>query len=127
MDYSVLAYIIYLTISVVLTIWVARTLFNNGKVFLNDIFHGNKPLAESMNKLLLVGFYLINLGYVVLMLKIWEDIPNYRVLIETLAVKVGTIIIILGLMHFLNLFTFFSLRKKAKTPPKLEVTPENKV
>ena len=70
MDYIVLAYSIYLPIAVALTIWVARTLHTNGKVFLVDIFHGQNELAISVNKLLQVGFYLISLGFAIIKLEI---------------------------------------------------------
>ena len=70
MNYTVMTYLGYLAISIGLTIWVAQTLFKNGRVFLVDVFHGNQELAGSVNHLLVVGFYLINLGYVSLMLKL---------------------------------------------------------
>ena len=73
MDYIVLAYSIYLPIAVALTIWVARTLHTNGKVFLVDIFHGQNELAISVNKLLQVGFYLISLGFAIIKLEIIKD------------------------------------------------------
>lgn len=117
MDYTVITYIIYISISIMLTIWVARTLFRNGRIFLVDIFKGNEPLADSVNRLLLVGFYLINIGYAVLALQIWGDIETVREVIEALSYKLGAIIIVLGLMHFFNLFIFFTLRKKAQRPP----------
>ena len=62
---TIAAYVVYLVLSIGITIWVAKTLFKNGKVFLHDIFHGNQALAESVNNLLLVGFYLVNVGYAV--------------------------------------------------------------
>ncbi len=62
MIYIILTYCIYLVVTICLTIWIAKTLFKNGQVFLVDIFHGNKELAISVNNLLLVGFYLINIG-----------------------------------------------------------------
>jgi hypothetical protein len=92
---------------------VARTLFKNGKIFLIDIFHGNKELADSVNNLLLVGFYLINLGYAVYTLQVTNSIVNVQQVIEELSIKVGFIILILGGMHFFNLYIFFNLRKKA--------------
>jgi hypothetical protein len=112
--YIILTYIAYLVITITLTIWVATTLFRNGKIFLIDIVHGNKELADSVNKLLLVGFYLINIGYAVFTLQVADDILNYREVIEKLSVKVGWIILILGAMHFCNLFVFFKLRNKAQ-------------
>src|SRR5262249_20176564 len=62
-------YLSYLSISIVLTVWVARTLHRNGRIFLVDAFGGNEPLADSVNHLLVVGFYLVNIGYVALALK----------------------------------------------------------
>ena len=114
MNYMIITYLLYLFITVFLTIWVARTLFRNGRIFLIDIFHGNTELADSVNKLLLVGFYLINIGYAVYTLKIMGFITTMTELMERLSEKVGIIILILGAMHFFNLFIFFRLRKRAK-------------
>lgn len=113
MNQLIITYSLYLVISICLTIWVARTLFNNGKVFLYDIFHGNKEVADSVNQLLLVGFYLINIGYVVYTLQITTSINNVKEIIENLSLKIGLIILILGFMHFMNLYIFFNLRKRA--------------
>ena len=96
-----------------LTIWVARTLFTNGRTFLVDIFHGNEALADSVNKLLLMGFYLINIGYAMLTLRSAGPITGYQQSVEMLSVKVGTIILILGGMHFFNLYVFYKLRNRA--------------
>jgi len=114
MNYFILTYAVYLLVSIALTIWVAKVLFNNGRIFLIDIFHGNNPLADSVNKLLLVGFYLVNIGYISLALKEAGVIADAQVLIEVLSRKLGYIILILGGMHFLNLIVFFKLRNKAQ-------------
>lgn len=128
MDYIVLAYSIYLPIAVALTIWVARTLHTNGKVFLVDIFHGQNELAVSVNKLLQVGFYLISLGFAIIKLEIlpsWkydqvigqnvqEQINNTQSMIEVLSYKLGSFILILGLMLFINLFLLLILRSGSK-------------
>lgn len=114
MNYFILTYTVYLTISILLTIWVAKVLFNNGRIFLVDIFHGNTPLADSVNKLLVVGFYLINIGYMTLVLKETDTIKSTQEVIEVLSYKVGTIILILGAMHFFNVVVFFKLRNKAQ-------------
>lgn len=113
MNYVILLYASYLLITVCLTIWVARTLFRNGRLFLVDIFHGNADLATAVNNLLLVGFYLINLGYAVYTLRVAQDIQTTRQLVEMLSLKIGAIILILGAMHFGNMFVFFKLRKRA--------------
>jgi len=114
---------LYLVITISLTVWVARTLFKNGKIFLIDIFHGNKELSDSVNNLLLVGFYLINIGYAVYTLQVSYNILNLQQLIESLSLKVGLIILILGGMHFFNLYIFFNLRKRAKAEKKVESFP----
>lgn len=114
MSYFILTYAFYVTISIMLTIWVAGVLFKNGRVFLIDIFHNNRDLADSVNRLLVVGFYLINIGYMSLALKENAAITNTQVVIEALSRKLGNIILILGGMHFLNLVIFFKLRKRAK-------------
>jgi len=118
MNQIIITYIVYLIITICLTIWVAKTLFKNGKVFLLDIFHGNKELADSVNNLLLVGFYLVNLGYAVYTLQITSGVLDARDMLEKLSLKIGLIILILGAMHFLNLYIFFTLRKKAMQQPK---------
>ncbi|GAB3928663.1 hypothetical protein [Mucilaginibacter myungsuensis] len=123
MNYFILTYAFYLIISIALTVWVAKVLFNNGRIFLVDIFHGNLPLADSVNKLLVVGFYLINIGYMSLVLKETGSINNLQVVVEVLSRKLGYIILILGAMHFFNLTVFFKLRNKAQQPRHIPGTP----
>ena len=114
MNYHILTYITYLPVSILLTMWVGRVLSRNGKPFLLGIFHGDSTLADAVNKLLLVGFYLINIGYAVVTLRVLSSILNPQEMIEVLSRKIGAIILILGGMHFFNLFILFRLRRKAK-------------
>ena len=115
MTLIVWTYIAYLIISLLLTIWVARTLHKNGRLFLVDSFLGNENLADSVNHLLVVGFYLINIGYVTLALKIRRDvkIDDLQQVVEVLSSKVGWVLVILGIMHFFNLYVFSKMRKRA--------------
>ena len=78
MDPMVLTYAAYLLISVALTVWVARVLSSNGRAFLVDVFAGDEEIADSVNRLLVVGFYLINLGYVSLALKSGGDVTTLQ-------------------------------------------------
>ena len=112
----VTTYIAYLVISIGLTAWVAQTLHKSGRIFLVDVFHGNEPLADSVNHLLVVGFYLINLGYVSLMLKIGIPIDSTQASIEALSSKIGMVLLVLGGMHFFNLALFNKLRHSALAP-----------
>jgi hypothetical protein len=118
----VATYVVYLLISVALTIWVARTLYKRGAIFLVDAFHGNSELADSVNHLLVVGFYLINMGYVSLALKTGATILTSRAAIELLSDKVGMVLLVLGGMHFFNLFVFSRIRSHSQ-PPRRPVPP----
>lgn len=119
----VTAYSIYLPIALFLTFYVARQLFKNGRVFMLDIFHGRAEIAIATNRLFEMGFYLLNLGFALLILKIsyyHNDLLDTQQIIEILSAKVGGFSIYLGVMLFFNLFLFFRGKKKAKqnqTPP----------
>lgn len=112
----VATYLAYLLLSVALTVWVARTLHQRGGIFLIDAFHGNKELADSVNHLLVVGFYLINIGFVSLALKTAAIINTSRAAIELLSDKMGMVLLILGGMHFFNLYVFSRIRRSARGP-----------
>ena len=114
MDIVVATYGAYIVISVFLTIWVARTLHKNGRVFLVEVFNGDESLADSVNHLLVVGFYLVNLGYVSLALKIGGEIATPRIGIEALSWKIGLVLLVLGVMHFLNLLIFHRIHRKPR-------------
>ncbi|MEM9478865.1 MAG: hypothetical protein AAGA58_04290 [Verrucomicrobiota bacterium] len=124
-DYTVYAYIFYLVISIGLTIWVARTLHKNGRVFLVDCFGGNKELADSVNHLLVVGFYLVNIGFVTLYLKLGDAVPTIATVFEALSGKVGVVLLVLGGMHFFNIYIFARFRRRARIgemPPPVAPT-----
>jgi hypothetical protein len=114
MNYVVATYIAYVAISIFLTVWVARTLHKNGRVFLIEVFHGDEKIADSVNHLLVVGFYLINLGYVTLALKIAEEVQSVQEGIESLSWKIGLVLLVLGTMHFFNLYIFNRIHRKPK-------------
>jgi hypothetical protein len=121
----VVTYVVYLILSIALTVWVARTLFKNGRIFLVDVFHGNEAIADSVNQLLVVGFYLINLGYVSLALKIDAPVGSPQQSIEALAAKMGLVLLVLGGMHFFNLFLFSKIRQSALNARKPMPVGEN--
>lgn len=114
MDIVVTTYFVYLALSISLTVWVARTLHKNGRVFLVDVFHGRADLADSVNHLLVVGFYLVNLGFVSWTLKLGYTIQDTRGSIEALSRKIGLVLLVLGLMHFFNLYVFSRMRRSSR-------------
>ena len=121
--YTVWSYLAYVPLSIVLTIWVARTLHRNGRIFLIDAFHGNEPRADSVNHLLVVGFYLINIGYIALALKYGDKPSNVQESIEFLSTKVGLVLVVLGVMHFFNMFNFDRMRRKGGRPTVQDALP----
>lgn len=108
------AYLIYLPIAITLTLFVARILFKNGKVFMLDIFRGRTEIAFATNKLFEVGFYLLNVGFALLILRIGGFLSGPQEVIEILSLKLGGFSIYLGFMLLLNLFFFFRGKRKAK-------------
>jgi hypothetical protein len=125
MDFVVAEHVAYLVLGVGLTIWVARTLARNGRVFLVDAFGGNAELADAVNRLLVVGFYLINVGFVASALKYGEKPRDLAGAIEALSTKEGLVLVVLGVMHFFNLYIFARVRRRGllrhQKPP---VAPE---
>jgi hypothetical protein len=117
MNTIVVTYIAYTCLSIALTVWVAQTLHKNGRVFLVDVFHGNEALADSVNHLLVVGFYLINFGYVTLALKIGYAVETAREGIEALSWKIGLVLLVLGVMHFFNLLVFTRIQRNKPDAP----------
>jgi hypothetical protein len=119
----VITYLVYVGLSVTLTIWVARTLYKRGAIFLIEAFHGSRELADSVNHLLVVGFYLINIGFVSLALKTAAVINTSRAAIELLSDKMGMVLLILGGMHFFNLYVFSRIRRSGLRGPRTPLTP----
>lgn len=109
-----IGYAIYLPIAILLTYYVSKTLFKNGKIFMLDIFKGREDIAQATNKLFETGFYLLNIGFALMILEIELYNNNYQELIEKLSYKIGGFSIYLGLMLFFNLYFFFRGKRKAK-------------
>jgi hypothetical protein len=113
-DFNFIAYVIYLPVIITLTWYVAHTLFKNSKVFMLDIFSGKADIALSTNTLFETGFYLLNLGFALLIMEVNVEISNSRGLMEMLSAKVGGFAIYLGIMLFFNLYLFFRGRRISK-------------
>lgn len=116
MNEIVTTYALYLLIAVPMTIWVARTLHKNGRVFLIDCFRKNEELADSVNHLLVVGFYLVNIGFVALYLKVTESVEATQGVFEALSAKLGVVLLVLGAMHFFNIYVLNRMRRRGEQP-----------
>jgi hypothetical protein len=110
-NYNILAYLIYLPITFYITIYVGKVCYKNGEVFIFKLVQ-NEQTTKAVNKLLLVGYYLLNLGFAALTLSYWSKIEHWHTLIEVLCTKLGQIILLLGIMHFNNMFIIQFFAKK---------------
>jgi hypothetical protein len=123
----VATHLIYLAVSIGVTVWVARTLHRSGRIFLVDSFLGNEALADSVNHLLVVGFYLINVGYVALALKFGARPGDSAEMIEILSTKIGIVLLVLGVMHFFNIKVISGMRRRAIEGAQPPVRPQQRV
>ena len=108
-------YVLYLLLSITMTVWVASMLSKHGKVFLADVFHRDEHLVVAVNQLLVVGFYLVNIGFVALWLRTGDTITTPSGAMETLARKLGTVALVLGGVHLVNVWVFSVIRRRRLT------------
>lgn len=115
MNYSLelLAYTIYLPVSILLTTYVSHHLFKNGKIFMLDIFHQKEDIALATNKLFKIGFYLVNIGFALTIIKEYF-INNFQELVEVLSIKIGGFSIYLGIVMILFILFFLKGTKASR-------------
>lgn len=111
---TLISYSIYIIFTLTVTIWVGKTLYNNGKTFLMEAFHNDEEKAGSVNHLLRVGFYLLNIGFLLLFLSVGAIPRSIIELVEHLSTKIGFALLFLGAMHFFNMSNFNKMRKKGR-------------
>jgi hypothetical protein len=117
-SHALTAYLVYVPVTLILTWYVAHTLFKNGRIFMLDIFHGKTEIAMATNKLFEVGFYLLNIGFALWILEIHVELMSSQQVVEVLSKKIGGFSIYLGLMLFFNLYMFFRGRKASRANVK---------
>jgi len=111
MNYNLVAYIVYLVLMVFIIVTVGRYFYNNGRVFILSLFKGHAAHTDAINKLLLVAYYLFNLGYAFLKLKHWQRITTLEGLFSSLSVHMGVLILILAVTHYGNMLVLYLLSK----------------
>jgi hypothetical protein len=114
MNYIVLTYILYLLIILYVIIYIGAVFYRNGEPFLIQTFKGDKAIATAVNKFLLVAYYLFNIGYSILALKVKIAVTDWQQMLEVLSAKAGTIILILGIAHYFNILTLICIGKVRK-------------
>lgn len=124
MNIVTITYFVYIALSLGITVWVAQTLFRNGRIFVIDAFGGNDSMADAVNHLLLVGFYLVNIGFVSMYLSYGAKPTTVVEAIEYISIKIGVVLLVLGAMHFFNIFNFAKMRGKNR---RRQAEPETAV
>ncbi|GDY28474.1 hypothetical protein [Gandjariella thermophila] len=119
----VFSYVLYLLLSVLLTAWVGRMLTRHGRVYLAEVFRGDERLAAALNQLLVIGFYLVNLGFIALWLHIDQRVVDVRGVFETLSLKLGIVLLVIGALHMVNLWIFARIRHNALLRTQLTGSP----
>ncbi|MBT8199759.1 MAG: hypothetical protein HKN24_01405 [Acidimicrobiales bacterium] len=117
-----IVYVLYGVVAIYLVVWLAKTLYKNGETFLMDVFSRRKELAQALNRMLVTGFYMLNLGYALLLLP--GERPSSPVeASELLISKLGILLVSLGVIHFVNMFVFWRIRSRKEletaAPPVL--------
>ena len=112
MNHNILAYVIYLSIMVFIIMYVGRLFYTNGRVFILALFNGDAIQADHLNKLLLVAYYLFNIGYAFVKLRFWTKVTDMEVLISSLGSNLGLLILILAVTHYFNMAMVWYLSKK---------------
>lgn len=122
MDWLLVDYVLYIVASVALTVWVGNTLYHNGRPFLVSVFKED-GLADSVNRLLVVGFYLINFGAAAILINTGGVPGNVTDMLKQTVTRIGVVLLVLGFMHFNNLVILRAIRRRDKPMPPLNYNP----
>ena len=112
---NTLAYIIYLLITYLITVRVGLVFFRNGRIFILDLLQENVSLTDAINRILLIGYYLVNLGYAALMISTWNTIITWTALFLSITVMTGQIVLTLAVMHYFNMLVIYLISKRNKS------------
>lgn len=111
MTTATIATLTYLGTTLAVTLIVGNRLHRHGRPFLRDVFRGNPGLADAVNHLLLVGFYLMNIALPLVLLR--EPVRVREVLesVELFSELGGMVLVILGMMHLVNVAVLDIVRR----------------
>lgn len=125
MNYNVVTYSLYLSITLMVIILLGNVFYKNGRIFILSIYNHQEQLTDSINRLLLAGYYLVNIGYAFLTIKGWEKVESTQQMMESLSTQIGGILLILAILHFLNVFALLYLSKKYRKEHRLNLPQSN--
>lgn len=111
MNYNIAAYLIYLVLIIFIIVYVGRLFHRNGRIFMLSLFAGDTALTDTVNNVLLIAYYLFNIGYAFVTLRFWEKIVSAETLIASIGSNMGILIFILASTHYLNMIMIYFLSK----------------
>jgi hypothetical protein len=109
---NIIAYIIYLFLTYVITVHVGLMFYRNGRIFILNLLQGDERLTDFINRILLTGYYLLNLGYAALMISSWKTITTWTDVLVSITTMTGKIMLLLGVIHFFNMLVIFFISKR---------------
>lgn len=112
MNYNVIAYCIYGCITIYIIYWVGKLFYLNGRIFILRLFLHDESMTDTTNNILLMAYYLFNIGYAVLQFSFWEDVTGIESLMSSIATKTGILVIILAVTHYFNILLIYLLSKR---------------
>lgn len=112
MNYNIWAYCIYGCITIYIIYWVGKSFYRNGRIFILRLFHDNESMTDTTNNILLMAYYLFNIGYSILQFSFWDQVTGIESLMASIASKTGILIIILAVTHYCNMLLIYMLSKR---------------
>lgn len=120
MNYNIISYIIYSCLTIYIIFWVGKLFYTHGRIFILRLFHQNESLTDTTNKILLLAYYLFNMGYAILQFSFWETVTGLDSMIASISVKTGLLIMILAVTHYFNMILIYFLSKKIINPSQFK-------
>lgn len=121
MNYNIISYLIYSCITIFIIIWVGKLFYTHGRIFILRLFHQNKSLTDTTNNILLLAYYLFNMGYAVLQFSFWETVTDPESMIASVSLKTGILIMILAVTHYFNMILIYFLSKRIINSSHLKI------
>ncbi len=112
MNYNILSYIIYGIITIYIIYWVGKLFYRNGRIFILQVFRNDAATTDTTNNILLMAYYLFNIGYAVIQFSFWEKVTGISSMISSVSAKTGILVTILAITHYFNLTLIYFLSKK---------------
>ena len=111
MNYNIIAYFIFILLMILIIVYAGNYFYRNGRVFMLGVFKGNESMTDAVNKILLIAYYLFNIGYAFVKLRSWEKLTDVENIISSVSFKMGLLVFVLAITHYFNMYVIYTLSK----------------